>query len=85
LLDADGLVTAVEADDRPRLEGKAIVERPWRGHFWDCGEVDGRKIPMRGEVGRLLDAEESIYWRGMVTSSTMKLSTDPHGRRRSAG
>lgn len=66
LLDQDGLIAAVEADDRPRLENGSAVERPWRGRFWDYREIEGRKIPMRGEAGWLLNEGEMIYWRGTI-------------------
>lgn len=66
LLGQDGLVIAVEADDRPRLENGAAVERPWRGRFWDYREIEGRKIPLRGEGSWLLDEGEMVYWRGTI-------------------
>jgi hypothetical protein len=66
LLGQDGLVAAVEADDRPRLEKGSAVEMPWRGRFWDYREIEGRKIPMRGEVSWLLNEGETTYWRGTV-------------------
>ncbi|CAN5529774.1 hypothetical protein BH10PSE3_BH10PSE3_26980 [soil metagenome] len=67
-LGADGLVTSVFAPDRPRAEGGASVEHPWKGRFSDYRRRAGRLVPFAAEVGWVLDGEEHVYWRGRMTS-----------------
>lgn len=67
-LDEQGLIASAEAPDRPRAEGRSMIERPWRGRFWDYREHAGRLLPMRAEVAWVLDGEDFMYWRGEVTA-----------------
>jgi hypothetical protein len=67
-LDDDGLISTVEAEDRPRQEGAYIKERPWRGAFSDYRAVDGRTVPHAAEVGWVVDGEAFSVWRGRLKS-----------------
>lgn len=64
----DGLIDTVFAEARPRAEGRQLVDRPWRGRFWDYRSVAGRRMPIRGEVAWVLDGKEFVYWRGEILS-----------------
>jgi hypothetical protein len=59
---------AMEALDRP---GKGPDGEParmaWRGEFGDYGEIGGRRIPRRGEVGWVYADGYEAYWRGRIT------------------
>lgn len=50
-LDDDGLIVRAGAAARGYLEsdGRQTL-RPWRGRFWDYHLVEGRLLPMQGEV-----------------------------------
>ena len=76
LLDEAGDVARVEADDRPRLVGDASIPTPWFGRGTDYQRLGGRRLPMKGEVGWVLDGAEFVYWRGQIES----WSLEPSGR-----
>lgn len=65
-LDDRGRVASIRAEDRPAMEGKNIVERPWIGKFADYREHQGRWLPFAGEVAWVLDGQEFVYWRGKL-------------------
>lgn len=67
-LDESGRIASVTAQDRPRKEGAAFVERPWRGRFFDYREHEGRLLPFQGEVGWGLDGQMFVAWRGRILS-----------------
>jgi hypothetical protein len=68
ILDGQGDFIAMEALDRP---GKGPDGEParmaWRGEFGDYGEIGGRRIPRRGEVGWVYADGYEAYWRGRIT------------------
>lgn len=67
-LDQAGDVVGMAAEDRPATApGGQIELRQWRGRFWDHAVLGGRRIPVRGEVGYVLDGGYAPYWRGEVT------------------
>ncbi len=68
ILNEDGDPVGMEADDRPRQNGRKVENCPWFGRAGDYRAVGGRRIPIRAEVGWLLDGVEFIYWRGRVGS-----------------
>lgn len=68
LLDHDGDIRRIEADDRPAAEGRDLVPRPWFGRGGDFRVVDGRRIPFQAEVGWIIDGTEFVYWRGTLRS-----------------
>jgi hypothetical protein len=63
-LDDSGRIGHVQAEDRPRKEGRGFVERPWRGRFFDYRQHLGRWLPFAGEVGWVLDGQSFVAWRG---------------------
>ena len=65
-LDDSGLIRAGSAADRPYIDGARRLLRPWHGRFWDYREIDGRRVPMQGEVAWVLDGRDFIYWRGRI-------------------
>lgn len=67
----DGMVAAVSAADRPRMEGGGTVERAWWGRFSDYRSHAGRRLPFRAEVGWRLQNEDVAVWRGLVTAWAM--------------
>lgn len=66
-LSPEGLVAAIEAIDRPRIEGDVTVERPWRGTFSDYRCLQGRTVPTRAEVSWILATDVFKTWEGEVT------------------
>jgi hypothetical protein len=72
ILDAAGDLIRIEADDRPRQNGRAVTNCPWFGRASDYRTIGGRRIPVQAEVGWLLDGVEFVYWRGRVESWSMK-------------
>jgi hypothetical protein len=68
LLNQAGDVVRVEADDRPRLEGKTLTRYKWFGRGWDHQTIGGRRIPSRAQAGWLIGGEEFVYWRGSIES-----------------
>lgn len=65
--DAGGLLRSVRSEARGRSVGGQIVPTPWEGLWSDYRKVDGRLVPMAGEVAWLLPAGRKPYWRGAVT------------------
>ena len=68
ILDDVGDLIAIEADDRPRQDGRVVTACPWFGRAGGYRTIGGRRIPTKAEVGWLLDGVEFIYWRGRVES-----------------
>lgn len=71
-LSPDGLVGAIEAKDRPRLEGDVTVERPWQGVFSDYRCFEGRTVPTRGAVSWILPTGAFKTWEGEVTGWALR-------------
>lgn len=65
--DAGGLLRSVRSEARGRSVGGEIVPTPWEGLWSDYRKVDGRLVPMAGEVAWLLPEGRKPYWRGTVT------------------
>jgi len=73
ILDESGDLVGMEADDRPRQNGRMVTNSPWFGRASDYRMIGGRRIPTEAEVGWLLDGVEFIYWRGKVTSWSIEV------------
>ncbi|MCF6314910.1 MAG: hypothetical protein L3J30_01180 [Marinosulfonomonas sp.] len=69
IFDDAGDIVEMQAKDRPVREADgALVWRDWRGYFSDYGQMGGRRIPRKGEVGYLYDdGTYDAYWRGRIT------------------
>lgn len=65
--DAGGLLRSVRSEARGRSVGGEVVPTPWEGLWSDYRKVDGRLVPMAGEVAWLLPEGRKPYWRGIVT------------------
>lgn len=65
--DADGLVSTIRAEARPRLVDGNVVSTPWEGRVWGYELRDGMLVPLAGEVAWLLPEGREPYWRGRVT------------------
>ena len=63
----DGLVRGVFTPDRARDVSGRGVPTPWQGRWFEYGEHDGMRIPVRGEVEWILPEGPQVYWRGRVT------------------
>ena len=68
----NGDVTRVEADDRPRMEGRRVVPTRWQGHCCDYCDMNGCRIPTRAVASWLLEDGPFDYWHGGVTAFRMK-------------
>ncbi len=71
-LSPDGLVAAIEASDRPRIEGDVTVERPWQGVFSDYRCFEGRTVPTRAAVSWVLPTGAFKTWEGEVTGWALR-------------
>ncbi|HYK03870.1 MAG TPA: DUF6544 family protein [Thermoanaerobaculia bacterium] len=69
---ADGLVERVCTDARPREAGGEFVRTPWQGRFGQYEDVQGIRIPLRGDVEWLLPEGPQPYWRGSVTAAAFE-------------
>jgi hypothetical protein len=65
-LNSNGLISGVEASDRPRQEGSAMRERPWFGTFTDYHDELGRRIPHAAEVGWDVSGTRFPVWKGRL-------------------
>lgn len=65
--DAEGLITEVRAESRPRTVSGKLVSAPWQGRFWNYEVRDGMRIPLEGEVAWELPEGLWPYWRGRIT------------------
>jgi len=73
VFDEGGDMVTMEANDRPAEDAAGAPTRmDWRGRFWDYGEIGGRRIPRRGEVGWLWPDGYEGYWRGEITAYALK-------------
>lgn len=65
--DPRGDIVEVVARDRPALgPGGETVLRDWRCILSAYGEVGGRRLPLRGEAGYVVDGVYTPYWRGSI-------------------
>lgn len=67
-LNAAGDIARITAHDRPALIKGQTVLRDWLGVFSDYAQIAGRRIPMRAEVGYVVDGTYAPYFRGQVTA-----------------
>jgi len=67
--DAGGDITAVRAAARPRQDGKASVDTPWRGDVGEYVSFGGMRMPSRAQVSWELPDGLFTYWEGEVTSA----------------
>jgi hypothetical protein len=72
----DSLVVSVYAPDRARDVHGVGVPTPWQGRWFEWGERDGMRVPLRGEVEWILPDGPHPYWRGRVTA----IAFEPGGR-----
>ena len=64
-----GEIVEITAKDRPaRLPDGTTALMDWRGLFSAHAEMGGRRIPLAGEVGYVVDGNYRPYWRGRITS-----------------
>lgn len=62
-----GDITRMNAKDRPALEAGQTVLRDWVGVFTDYKVIGGRRIPVQGEVGYMIDGAFAPYFIGRMT------------------
>jgi hypothetical protein len=72
ILDESGDMIGMEANDRPRQDGRIVRACPWFGRAGDYRTIGGRRIPTQAEAGWLLDGLEFIYWRGRIVSWSLE-------------
>jgi hypothetical protein len=60
---AGGEIVRVTADRYRDVDGVAALT-PWEGRFEDYRSLEGMKVPLRAEVGWILDDGWFPYWRG---------------------
>ena len=63
----DGLIYSVRSEERGRALGGKVIPTPWEGRWWGYDMREGMKVPLTGEVSRLLPEGPKPYWRGGVT------------------
>jgi hypothetical protein len=67
-LDHNGLIVRGGAPSRVYIDKGRTTARPWHGQFWDYQRVDGRLIPIQGQVAWTLDDGDFVCWRGRILS-----------------
>jgi hypothetical protein len=72
LVFANGDIARMEADDRPRIDGRRIVPTRWQGWCGGYREIGGCRIPTQAVVSWLLNDGQFEYWRGTITAFGMK-------------
>lgn len=70
----DGLVESVRAEARGRTVGRSVVPTPWEGRWMDYREVQGVRVPSRGEVAWITPEGRRPYWRGAVTAIALEFA-----------
>ena len=71
-LDAQGDFAVMHARARyAGMQEGVPVFKDWEGRFTEYAEIGGRRIPLRGEVGYVVDGTYQPYWRGQVTGLTL--------------
>lgn len=63
-----GDLRRIEADDRPRTVGQAVVPTRWYGRFGAYRTMAGVRIPTRAEVGWAPQGRPFACWRGEITA-----------------
>ena len=71
-VDHAGRITSARAEDRPDEVNGAFVERPWTGRFDNWQRLGGVMIPTEAEVAWETTDGPFTYWRGTVTTYTLK-------------
>ena len=62
----DGLLEAVYADSRERVENRITSAAPWEGRFWNYAVRSVMRMPLDGEVARLLPEGIKSYFRSIT-------------------
>lgn len=70
----DGLPESVRAEARGRTVGGTVVPTPWEGRWMDYREVQGVRVPSRGEVAWITPEGRRPYWRGAVTAIALEFA-----------
>ncbi|URI07940.1 hypothetical protein MW290_04975 [Aquincola tertiaricarbonis] len=68
-----GVIASVRAEARGRTVGPTVVMTPWEGRWSNYAEVDGLRVPMKGEVAWITPQGLRAYWRG----STVDIRYEP--------
>jgi hypothetical protein len=68
-IDDSGRVLEVKAEGRPRLIGKDTIATDWRGRFGDYREINGVRMPTRGELAWMLPDGVFTYFRGRIVEA----------------
>ena len=66
--DETGDIVEITASGRPAIQpdgSTALMD--WRGVFSGHADMGGRRIPLTGEVGYVVDGRYRPYWRGRIT------------------
>jgi hypothetical protein len=67
-----GEVASVYAAARPRSYGTTYVDTPWEGRFSRYVDVNGMRVPSRGEVGWWVEGQWHPVWQGTVERVTVE-------------
>lgn len=70
----NGLPESVRAETRGRTVGGTVVPTPWEGRWMDYREVQGVRVPSRGEVAWITPEGRRPYWRGAVTAISLEFA-----------
>jgi len=70
--DANGLVRSVRAEARARLVGKALVDTPWEGRFWEYRQHGGMLIPVQAESAWIENGRRIPDWQGRISEIMYK-------------
>lgn len=67
-----GEVASVYAAARPRSYGTTYVDTPWEGRFSRYIDVNGMRVPSRGEVGWWVEGQWHSVWQGTIERVTVE-------------
>ena len=70
------LIDTTYSEARGRTVGGKIVQTPWEGHFWNCKDCAGKKVPVDADVGWVLREGKKPYWRGYIDHISYEWSGD---------
>lgn len=63
---ADGDIVGIHVPERAREVDGGYEPTAWSGVFFDHAEIDGFRIPTRGEVAWVIEGEARPYWKGRI-------------------
>lgn len=71
---ADGMIAGIYSPSRWGSFDGGFRQERWQGHFADYIEVQGVKVPSRGEVGWYDGEQWECVWQGRILNATVEMA-----------